>query len=243
MSRTRSGTRFRAAQEKFFSRRNKTFSERDAEFEANAAVKERLLAEAEKIDPSRGLERAKATLRSIQERWEAAGKVPRERIREFDGRLRAVEDQRQVRGGAALAAHRPGDSRRGVEQFRSRVEQYRAQAAKAQRGRRRAQGREADGAGRAVGELAAGRARSASTAERPPATDRAVSRAALITRSQPGAGTSLTARGRPTPERRHPEPDPWRPDDGTAFVRSPARVRRWVDQRTVGDQVMRRCRR
>ena len=85
--------RFRAAQEKFFSRRNKTFSDRDAEFEANAAIKEKLLAEAEKIDPATGLDAAKATLRSIQERWEAAGKVPRERIREFDTRLRAVEDK------------------------------------------------------------------------------------------------------------------------------------------------------
>ena len=68
--------RFRAAQEKFFSRRNKTFSDRDAEFEANAAIKEKLLAEAEKIDPAAGLDAAKAKMRSIQERWEAAGKVP-----------------------------------------------------------------------------------------------------------------------------------------------------------------------
>ena len=52
--------RFRAAQEKFFSRRNKTFSDRDAEFEANAAIKEKLLAEAEKIDPATGLDAAKA---------------------------------------------------------------------------------------------------------------------------------------------------------------------------------------
>ena len=85
--------RFRAAQEKFFSHRHQTFSERDQEFETNAAIKETLLAEAELINPSGGLDAAKAALRSIQERWEAAGKVPRERIKEFDSRLRAVEDR------------------------------------------------------------------------------------------------------------------------------------------------------
>ncbi len=122
--------RFRAAQEAFFSRRNKTFSERDAEFEANAAKKEKLLAEAERIDPAAGLDSAKAALRSIQERWEAAGKVPRERIRELDGRLRAVEEKVKSADDRHWRRTDPEQSAR-VEQFRSRAEQYRTQAAKA----------------------------------------------------------------------------------------------------------------
>ena len=122
--------RFRAAQEKFFSRRNKTFSDRDAEFEANAAVKEKLLEEAENIDPAKGLDAAKAKMRSIQERWEAAGKVPRERIREFDTRLRAFEDRVKSADDRHWRRTDPETSAR-VEQFRARVDSYQAQAAKA----------------------------------------------------------------------------------------------------------------
>lgn len=122
--------RFRAAQEKFFSHRNKTFSDRDAEFEANARVKENLLAEAEKIDPSAGIDQAKAALRSIQERWEAAGKVPRERIREFDSRLRAVEDKVKSADERHWRRTDPEAEAR-VQQFQSRAESYHAQAAKA----------------------------------------------------------------------------------------------------------------
>ena len=45
--------RFKAAQDTFFSARNAISAERDAEFRANADAKEALLAEAERLDPSR----------------------------------------------------------------------------------------------------------------------------------------------------------------------------------------------
>ncbi len=122
--------RFRAAQEKFFSHRNQTFSERDHEFESNAATKDRLLAEAEKINPAGGLDAAKAALRSILERWEAAGKVPRERIKEFDSRLRTIEDRIRSAEDSHWRRTDPETAAR-IEQFRSRAESYRAQAAKA----------------------------------------------------------------------------------------------------------------
>ena len=122
--------RFRAAQEKFFSHRHQTFSERDQEFETNAAIKEKLLAEAELINPSGGLDAAKAALRSIQERWEAAGKVPRERIKEFDSRLRAVEDRIRSAEDSHWRRTDPETTAR-IEQFRSRAATYRAQADKA----------------------------------------------------------------------------------------------------------------
>ena len=35
---------------------------------------------------------AKETFRDIAERWDAAGKVPRERIKDLEGRMRKVED-------------------------------------------------------------------------------------------------------------------------------------------------------
>jgi hypothetical protein len=135
--------RFRAAQEKFFSRRNKTFSDRDAEFLANAAIKEKLLAEAEKIDPATGLDAAKTKMRSIQERWEAAGKVPRERIREFDSRLKAVEDKLKSAEDRHWRRTDPETSAR-VEQFRARVDSYRAQASKARASGDERKAREAD---------------------------------------------------------------------------------------------------
>lgn len=122
--------RFRAAQEKFFSRRNRVFSERDAEFAANATKKEQLLAEAEKIDPAAGLEQAKAKMRAIQERWEAAGKVPRERIRELDQRLKVIEDRLKAAEDRHWRRTDPETEAR-VAQFRARVESFQAQAAKA----------------------------------------------------------------------------------------------------------------
>jgi hypothetical protein len=122
--------RFRAAQEGFFARRNEVLSERDAEFEANAAAKEKLLIEAEQIDVAAGLEDAKRKLRSVQERWEAAGKVPRERMRELDGRLRRIEDAVREASDAEWKRTDPEAAAR-VDQFRVKVEQFREQAEKA----------------------------------------------------------------------------------------------------------------
>ncbi|GAA3819652.1 MULTISPECIES: DUF349 domain-containing protein [Amycolatopsis] len=122
--------RFRAAQDAFFSRRSATFSERDAEFAANATRKEELLAEAEKIDPGANLDAAKAQLRRIQEQWDEIGKVPRERIRELDGRLKAVQDRiREVEDSQWRRSDPEAQAR--AAQFRERVEQFEAQAAKA----------------------------------------------------------------------------------------------------------------
>jgi Domain of Unknown Function (DUF349) len=122
--------RFRDAQEKFFANRQETFASRDAEFDANASVKEKLLAEAERIDPAKGIDAAKAALRSILERWESAGKVPRERIRALDGRLRAVEDRIKAAEDSHWKRSDPEAAAR-LAQFRTRYEGYQAQADKA----------------------------------------------------------------------------------------------------------------
>jgi len=83
--------RFRAAQDEFFAARNAELGKRDAGFAENLAAKEALLVEAEAIDTS-DLKSAKAALRSIQERWEAIGHVPRGDKERVEGRLRRVED-------------------------------------------------------------------------------------------------------------------------------------------------------
>jgi hypothetical protein len=121
---------FRAAQDKFFSRRSSVFNERDAELTDNARKKEDLLAEAEKINPGTDLDAARAQLHRIQERWEQVGKVPRERIRELEGRLRAIEERVRSAADAQWRRTDPEAEARAA-QFRERVEQFEAQAAKA----------------------------------------------------------------------------------------------------------------
>ncbi|QNN55156.1 DUF349 domain-containing protein [Nocardioides mesophilus] len=83
--------RFRAAQDAFFGARDAANTELDREFAANAAAKEEILAEAEKLLPVTDLRAAKEAFRDLADRWDAAGKVPRDRIKELEGRMRTVE--------------------------------------------------------------------------------------------------------------------------------------------------------
>ncbi|OJZ71331.1 DNA repair ATPase [Mycobacterium paraffinicum] len=119
--------RFKAAQDVFFTARNAATAEKDAELRANAAAKEALLAEAEKIDTGNH-DAARAALRSIAEKWDAIGKVPRERSAELERRLRAVE--KRVRDAGETDWSDPQAQAR-AEQFRVRAEQYEQQAEKA----------------------------------------------------------------------------------------------------------------
>jgi len=138
---------FRAAQDKFFARRSSAFDERDAEFGTNAKLKEELLAEAEGIDPGAGLEAARNALYKLQERWDHIGKVPRERVRELEGRLRTIEER--VRGAVDAQWRRTDpEAEARVAQFRERVNQFEAQAAKARSAgdKRRAEQAEAQAA-------------------------------------------------------------------------------------------------
>ncbi|MGZ4493978.1 MAG: DUF349 domain-containing protein, partial [Nocardioides sp.] len=75
----------------FFGAREAANTALDQEFAANAQVKEGLLTEAEALLPVTDLAAAKTAFRDIAERWDAAGKVPRDRIKELEGRMRTVE--------------------------------------------------------------------------------------------------------------------------------------------------------
>ncbi|MEU2157558.1 DUF349 domain-containing protein [Streptomyces sp. NPDC019396] len=83
--------RFRGAQDVFFAARSGVFAERDAEQTENLKLKEELAAEAEKIMPVTDLKAARAAFRSINERWEAIGHVPRDARPKVEGRMHAVE--------------------------------------------------------------------------------------------------------------------------------------------------------
>lgn len=83
--------RFRGAQDTFFGARDAANAALDAEFAANAEVKEQLLVEAESLLPVTDLEAAKRAFRDLADRWDAAGKVPRDRMKDLEGRMRKVE--------------------------------------------------------------------------------------------------------------------------------------------------------
>jgi hypothetical protein len=119
--------RFKAAQDTFFAARNALTAERDAEFKTNAVAKEKLLADAEKINAA-DHDAARAALRSITDKWDAIGKVPKERTADLERRLRAVE--KKVRDAVDAERVDP-EAQARAEQFRSRAEQYEKQAAKA----------------------------------------------------------------------------------------------------------------
>ncbi|MFN8070760.1 MAG: DUF349 domain-containing protein [Mycobacterium sp.] len=119
--------RFKAAQDRFFAARNAVNAERDAEFHANGEAKEKLLAEAEKIDVS-NLKAAQAAVRAITDKWDAIGKTPRDTSAELERRLRAVE--KKIRDAADAGRIDP-EAQARAEQFRSRAEQFERQAEKA----------------------------------------------------------------------------------------------------------------
>lgn len=111
--------RFRSAQDAFFAARDAASAATDTEFRANLEVKEALLAEAERLVPVTDLRAAKVALRSIQDRWEAAGKVPRADVQRIEGRMRAVE--------TAVRDAEQSDWRRSNPETRARAEGAAAQ--------------------------------------------------------------------------------------------------------------------
>lgn len=120
--------RFKAAQDTFFEARNAINAERDAEFGANAAAKEKLLIDAERIDIA-DAKAAQSALRTIGDKWDAIGKVPREKSADLERRLRAVE--KKVRD-AGSASQPDAEAQARADQFRERAEQFERQAEKAE---------------------------------------------------------------------------------------------------------------
>lgn len=155
--------KFKGAQDVFFAARNAAQSEQNAEFEANAEAKERLLAESGHIDPAKDMDAAKAALRTLQDKWDAIGKVPREKMHDLEGKLRAIE--KRVRDAADSEWRRTDpEAMARAAQFKERVAQFEEQAQKAEAAgkakdaeKARAQARQwqewADAAEGALGEL------------------------------------------------------------------------------------------
>ncbi|PKH41800.1 protein of unknown function [Nocardioides alpinus] len=83
--------RFRGAQDTFFGARDAANAALDEEFAANADVKDQILAEAETLVPVKDLDATKKAFRDLADRWDAAGKVPRDRMKDLEARMRKVE--------------------------------------------------------------------------------------------------------------------------------------------------------
>ena len=75
------------------------------------------------------MDAARAALRAIGDKWDAIGKVPRERSAELERRLRAVE--KKVRDAASSSWVDP-EAQARADQFRARAEQFERQAEKAE---------------------------------------------------------------------------------------------------------------
>ncbi len=95
---------FKSAQDVFYQARSATFAEKDAEFLGNQKAKEEILAEAEALEAPGG----KARLRALQEKWDAAGKVPRDVMKSLEDRFAKVEEK--FRSGPEAAPAKQTDS-------------------------------------------------------------------------------------------------------------------------------------
>lgn len=106
--------RFRAAQDTFFGARNAAQAERDDEQQANLAIKEAILAEAEALLPITDWKAARRAMRALQDRWEEVGYVPRDSMRSIENRMRRVED--------AIRDAEQGEWQRSNPEARARAE-------------------------------------------------------------------------------------------------------------------------
>lgn len=86
-------TRFRAAQDAFFTRRSEVFSARDAEQKEALQRRQELVAQAEALDVDADPKAAQSALRTILAQWQETGRVRREAAAPLERRLRAVEDK------------------------------------------------------------------------------------------------------------------------------------------------------
>ena len=127
-------TRFKAAQDTFFAARAEALSEKETELREHAVAKEELLVQAQALLPITDIRAARSALRSIQEKWEQIGGVPRDSREHLEGGLRKVEeavrkaeDTQWRRSNPEAIARAEGT----VTQLRSAIEQLEQQLAKA----------------------------------------------------------------------------------------------------------------
>jgi len=127
--------RFKGAQDAFFAAKDAVVAKEEAEFKGNLEVKQRLLAEAEQILPVTDLEAAKSALRSVQDRWDKAGKVPRADIERTEKGMRRIEQAVRDAEEKRWASSNPEAAARAqslADQLESAMQKLRDDLAKAE---------------------------------------------------------------------------------------------------------------
>lgn len=125
--------RFKMAQDTFFQARSAAFAERDSELRQNQSRKEELLAEAERLLPAHNPQGARSALRSVQQRWEQVGPVPRDDRDRLEGGFRRVAekirsaDEPKNSQARERAEETVAQLRASIEQLERRFERARAQ--------------------------------------------------------------------------------------------------------------------
>jgi len=83
--------KFKAAGDELYSAKSEIDAKDDVEYQANLELKLELLTEAEPLIAATDRVKAKEALFSIQRRWDKIGKVPRDKVKVIEDRLRKVE--------------------------------------------------------------------------------------------------------------------------------------------------------
>ena len=83
--------RFRGAQDVFFIARDAANAEVDREYEANLAVKEQILKDAEQQLPFKNVDSARTVMKDIRARWDEAGRVPRKDMSRMEDAIGKLE--------------------------------------------------------------------------------------------------------------------------------------------------------
>jgi hypothetical protein len=83
--------KFKEAGDALYAAKSEIDAKDSVEFEANLEAKLALLTEAEEILTETDRAKARSALSSVQKRWDAIGKVPRDKVKPIEDRLRKVE--------------------------------------------------------------------------------------------------------------------------------------------------------
>ncbi|MFC6234546.1 DUF349 domain-containing protein, partial [Leucobacter soli] len=84
--------RFKAAGDGLYAAKAAEIALQDEEYAGNLTAKEALLAEAEPLLQEKDRIAARKRLTELQLKWDEVGRVPREALRDVEGRLRKIED-------------------------------------------------------------------------------------------------------------------------------------------------------
>jgi hypothetical protein len=123
--------RFKSAQDKFFERRSEVFNARDEEQATNLTAKRELIAEAATLDAAKDPEGARKRLKSIHDRWEKIGHVPRDEKDRLERELGDIERAIREATNAARKVEVPESPlvirlRESVEKLQARLERARS---------------------------------------------------------------------------------------------------------------------